>query len=115
MRVTRVRFTVRRMMVAVAVMAVVLSAADQLRRRRESFVQRAEESKRRVSAAYRDEQSARVGNPFDFDPRTTTAYSQWAEHHSAMREKYERAAASPWLFVGPDPPEPDWPNGVPRR
>ena len=114
MRVPRVRFTVRRMMVAVAVMAVVLTATVQLRQRRESFEQRAEECRRKVSAVYMDEQSARVGNRFNYDPRTTAAYYQLVEHYDALRLKYEQAAARPWWFVGPDLPEPVWPKGVPR-
>jgi hypothetical protein len=95
-------------------MAMVSGAADQLRRRRESFALRAEEWSRKVGAAYMDEQSARVGNHFNFDPRTTTAYYQLVKHYTAMREKYEQAAARPWSVVGPDLPEPDWPKGVPR-
>ena len=65
MRLPRVRFTVRMMMAAVAVMAVVLTAADQLRQRRESFEQRAKECMRKVSTAIMDEQSARVSNRFN--------------------------------------------------
>ena len=111
---TRVRFTMRSMVVAVAVMAVVLTAANQLRRRRESFKRRAEECMRKVSASYNAEQAARVGNRFNHDPRTTAAYYQLVEHYDAMQKKYEQAAARPWLPVGPDLPEPDWPKGVPR-
>jgi hypothetical protein len=88
-------FTVRRMMAAVAVMAVLLTATDRLRRRRESFEQRARECARRVSSAYQDEQAARVGNRFHVDPRTTTAYYQLVEHFDALRVKYEQAAARP--------------------
>jgi hypothetical protein len=29
-----------------------------------------------------------------------------ADHYARLRGKYERAAARPWLPVGPDPPEP---------
>jgi hypothetical protein len=41
-RLPRVRFTARRLMAAVAVVALILAVADQLRRRRESFQQHAE-------------------------------------------------------------------------
>jgi hypothetical protein len=112
MRLPGVRFTVQRLMAAVTVLALVLAVADQLRRRRESFQQRAEVCRQKVSDAYMDEQSARTTNRFNYDPRTTAAYSQLVEHYDALRVKSERAAARPWWFVGPDPPEPVWPRGV---
>jgi hypothetical protein len=110
----RVRFTVQRITVAVAVLALALTAADQLRRRRDSFKHLAEECRRKVSAAYMDEQVARAGNRFNHDPRTTAAYYQLVEHYSALHEKYEQAAQRPWFFVDNDVPEPIWPAGVPR-
>jgi hypothetical protein len=112
MRLPRVRFTVRRLMAAVAVLALALAVADQLRRRRESFQQRAAVCRRKVSAAYIDEQAARGAFQFDYDPRRTAAYYQLVEHYDALRVKYEQAAARPWWFVEPDPPEPVWPKGV---
>jgi hypothetical protein len=114
MRRPCVRFTVLPLMAAVMVLALVLAVADQLRRRRESFQLRAQVCRQKVSAAYLDEQSARTTNRFDYDPRTTAAYYQLVEHYDALRVKYERAAARPWEFVGPDPPEPVWPRGVPQ-
>ncbi len=30
-----------------------------------------------------------------------------ADHYAALRRKYELAARYPWLFVAPDPPEPE--------
>lgn len=112
MRLPHSKFTVRRLMAAVTVLALVLALADQLRRRRESFQQRAEVCRQKVGDAYMEEQSARTTNRFDYDPRTTAAYYQLVEHYDALRVKYERAAARPWWFVGPDPPEPVWPRGV---
>jgi hypothetical protein len=112
MHLPRVRFTVRQLMAAVTVLALVLAVVDQLRRRRESFQQRAKVCRQKVCDAYMDEQSARTTNRFDYDPRTTAAYYQLIEYYGALRVKYERAAAHPWWFVGPDPPEPVWPRGV---
>ena len=118
----RVRFTVRRMMVAMAVLAVVMGAVEGLRRRRESFQRRAEMFAQKVSAAILDEQdyrtsrrSNRRGSPSYYDNRTTVAYDQLVEHYDALRVKYEQAADRPWWFVAPDPPEPTWPKGVQRR
>jgi hypothetical protein len=115
MALRHVRFTMRRMMVAVAVMAVVMGTVEGLRRRRESFRRRAIECRQRVSAAIIDEQSARISNRFNHDVRTGTAYNQLVEHYDKLRVKYEQAAARPWWIVSPDHPEPDWPKDVPRR
>jgi hypothetical protein len=30
-----------------------------------------------------------------------------ADHHAALKRKYERAARYPWLTIEPDPPEPE--------
>src|SRR4051794_9603025 len=92
-RLPRVRFTVQRLMAAVTVLA--LALADQLRRRRESFQQRAEVCRQKVSAAYMDEQAARGAFQFDYDLRRTAAYYQLVEHYDVLRVKYERAAR-PW-------------------
>jgi hypothetical protein len=99
-------------MAAVTLLALVLAVADQLRRRRELFQHRAEVCRQKVSDVYMDEQSARTTNRFDYEPRTSAAYFQLVEHYDALRVKYERAAARPWWFVDPDPPEPVWPRGV---
>ena len=118
----RVRFTMRQMMVIVAVLAVVVGTIEGLRRRRGSFDRRAKMFAQKVGAAIMDEQSYRLSHrsnrrdsPFYYDNRTSVAYDQLVEHYDAMRVKYEQAAARPWLLVEPDLLEPDWPKGVPKR
>ncbi len=102
MRVPRVRFTVRRMMVAVAIVGL----ASGLWRRRESFL---EESRRYAVAA--------TLHPCSLPPEEgTDEYRRWQEEEEMIRRrddhllrlaaKYERAARYPWLPVAPDPPEP---------
>ena len=122
MRIPRLRLTMRRTMVFVAVMAVVAGTVEGTRRRCQSFERRANMFARKVGTAYMDEQayrtnrrSNRPGSAFYYDNRTSVAYGQLVEHYDALRVKYEQAAARPWWFVGPDPPEPDWPRGVPRQ
>jgi hypothetical protein len=122
MPLPRVRFTVRRMMVAVAVIALVMGTVEGLRRRRESFQRRAKMFAQKVSVAIMDEQiyrmnrrSNRPGSMFYYDNRTSVAYDQLVEHYDTLRLKYEQATARPWLFVAPDPQEPTWPKGVQRR
>jgi hypothetical protein len=110
----RGRLTVRRILVALAVVAVLMSLVQAMRRRSDFFEQRARTFAGKVGAAYMDEQNYRTSRGVFglYDPRTTAAYYQLVEHYDALRLKYERAAARPWWFVSPDPPEPLWPKGV---
>ena len=101
MRVPRVRFTVRRMMVAVAVVALVLGGvlrALDLARRSAEYRRKATEAekheKRLVSYSKRYPERAK---------RLRALSGDWA----SVKEKYHRAARYPWLPVAPDPPEPE--------
>ncbi|MGO9917321.1 MAG: hypothetical protein ACLQIB_21805 [Isosphaeraceae bacterium] len=109
-----VRFTMRRMMAAVAVMAVAMGTVEGLRRRRASFLRRASECSQKAGYAGMAKQVAWFNNRWAYDQRADTAYDHLGEHYNALRVKYEQAAAHPWWFVGPDPPEPVWPTDVPR-
>ena len=117
MRPPRVRFSLRWMMAAVAAVAMVAAAGEGLRRRRESFERRAEFFAQKVGDEIMAEQSFRGNHRtvnMGDDPRTTAAHYQLVDHYDALRDKYSRAAARPWLSVAPDPPVPPWPKGVPR-
>ena len=118
MRPLRVRFSLRWMMAAVAAVAMVVAAGEGLRRRRESFELRAEIFAQKVSDEIVAEQNYRSNHRSDnmgYDPRTSAAHYQFVDHYDALRGKYNRAAARPWLSVAPDPPEPAWPKGVPHE
>ena len=39
--------------------------------------------------------------------RAVRRHALMSAYHGAMRRKYEAAGRSPWLPVGPDPPEPE--------
>ena len=91
----RLRFTVRGMMSAVAVVAALIGAGIGLSRRRERFLARA------------------ALHGVEIGPAATVHYSfnddramRWRTWHARLVEKYERAARHPWLPVAPDPPEP---------
>lgn len=119
MRLPRVRFTVRTIMVGVAVVALVI-AVEQTRRRRALFHERAEFHSRREYDYGRlvplAESLAR-GETFESkDEKGEPAYVcgniirgirespvRWA-YHARLRRKYERANRLPWLTVEPDPP-----------
>ena len=87
------RFTVRRLMVAVAVVAVMLSILAELSRRRIQFGR---------MAAYHRRRRGSVVAPFDF----CHVGNEKQFFHAIMERKYMRARSSPWISVPPDPPEP---------
>lgn len=95
-RLPRPRFTVRWLMIAVAIVGVVLGVTIE---RRGRF--------RKIAAHHRGE----CGNLINRSPYV--AFSNYSEatnrridwHHS-MWLRYEDAARSPWLPVAPDSPEP---------
>jgi hypothetical protein len=90
MKFIRPRFTVRRLMVAVAIVAFVIATlkrSEDYRRRADHF--------RSLQPDYISYQSALR----DF----------WIkqEYYAQMEQKYRDAAWLPWLPVAPDPPEPE--------
>src|SRR3954469_24445016 len=99
MRVPRVRFTVRRMMVAIAVIAMLLCGAMMGKRwvgcyRRASLYAAGERQWREMAARDRG------------DPRSIAATwgPQIAEDYAQLARKYRRAMWRPWSPVAPDPP-----------
>jgi hypothetical protein len=90
MRLPRVRFTVRRMMVAVALIASVLGLLVWMDRRAREFRDRRDYHRTCWSA---------IDEGFDVEPAP-------AAYHRTMAEKYRRAAERSWLPIEPDPPEP---------
>jgi hypothetical protein len=89
MRLPRPRFTVRRLMVAVAITAVAIYMGL-VAWRIETYAMRADAHARHLNS----------GHSFKHD---STDLIQW---HERMRLKYENAARNSWLPVAPDPPEP---------
>jgi hypothetical protein len=87
----RVRFTLRRMMVAVAVVAIGLGVVDWIGRRAARF---------RALWAYHINRVGLVSSPNPWPHEVQGIY------HLKMGEKYRVAALRPWLPVEPDPPEP---------
>ncbi len=134
MRLPRPRFTVRRMMIAVAVVA--LLVGSEMTRRRWAYFRAiahsyagAEEFDRFLlgggTAIVRmeDGQVSEIHGPLSFrsgaegggsievtgDPSPgydAESLRRRADYHAQLRRKYERAARYPWLAVVPDPPKP---------
>jgi hypothetical protein len=115
MRLPRVRFTVRRLMIVVAVAAGLMAAWVGLARLRllsSDYRARAEQHAGIEETLRRIVASDGADAPVDISPgpglrsRRFTARAV-AEHEAALRRKYERAARYPWLPVEPDPLEPE--------
>jgi hypothetical protein len=92
-RLPRVRFTVRRLMVAVAVVGITLGALAACRSRSARF--------REIRDRHRAAMIVGFEAPGEAAP---AARLDW---HRAIERKYEYAARHPWLPVAPDPPEPE--------
>ncbi len=103
------RMTVRRWMVAVAIVALA-TAAGQMWRRSIEYVGRAarySKMERYIRECAAIESKI---NPSDRPPRCRKpnqgGLPVMIAHFADLRGKYERAARYPWLSVVPDPPEP---------
>ena len=106
MRLPRVRFTVRCMMVAVAVVAVVFGGVH-LRQRANLYREKARQHAQMESII-----AAVYALSIPPDPQLAPLNAARHTYHAAMRAKYDRAASRPWEYVPPDPPEPGWSPAV---
>ena len=96
MKLPRVRFTVRRMMIAVMITAVLIWA-ERLRRLSKGYEERAESLGWEVFGA--SEYSPH-------GPEDAAHQRALVNHYRMLEDKYNRASKRPWLPVEPDPPEP---------
>jgi di/tripeptidase len=131
MRLPRVRFTVRRMMIAVAVVAVLIACSFQavrLHRNYQHYSWRVEfhttmeqgdltlasslnnladvlssGASRLAGRGFGEEMGQRAKKHFREAERRRVS----AKYHAQMKAKYEAAARRPWLDVEPDPPPPE--------
>jgi hypothetical protein len=126
MRLRRVRFTLRAMLIAVASIALVLggwrllwlrsiyqktaiahAAYEHLARTMQRFVEDEGKDERELEIAFgmnvepeREEVKAKRAADARVNHRT-------ADYHAALKHKYEQAASRPWVPVAPDPPPPE--------
>lgn len=109
MRLPRMRFTVRAMMVAVAVVASLAAAAITVERRATRFRDLAARHVRWVEGigGYHSGHEGDRVHYHDWNGKELTdreaAKYLW---HAKLRKKYLDASIRPWLPVAPDPPEP---------
>ncbi|SRR5579883_3454281 len=104
MRGPRWQFSLRRMMIAVALAALVFGG--EATRRRWSTLSSAYRVKAalfesRAMMAARGRSEAEVLNV-----HRKGEFQRLADHYDALALKYDLAARFPWLPIGPDPPEP---------
>ena len=108
MRRPRLRSTVRRMMLAVAITGAVLGL---LAERRSRFLRLAEHYRARAGTWVLDRpilESTPRYSPFSFiDPDGRDVPIPRSRWHRQLAATYRAAAARPWLPVEPDPPEPE--------
>jgi hypothetical protein len=118
MQMPRFRFTVRRMMVAVAFAGLVLAPAAWGIRllgyaegfRRQSARMQARERRDFMACRYwRDaaETNRALGVAAEKERANAAHFERLAGYCGSLSRKYERAARYPWLPVEPDPPEPE--------
>jgi hypothetical protein len=116
----RLRFTVRRMLIAVAIVAILCGGGVQIRRAI-AFSQLAsshtsfglfwhsqEQWHRQFARSILESDRPRLSEN-DAAEQTEQAEKSkvLADYHAAMKAKYEAAARRPWLSVEPDPPRPE--------
>ena len=94
MGMPRVRFTIRRLMVAVAVVAIYFGWSRWMERRSERF-----------RALWIDHIN-KVGEISSPKPELLRPHEVQGYYHLKIGEKYRAAMNRPWLPVEPDPPEP---------
>jgi hypothetical protein len=100
----RVRFTVRRLMIAVAVLALLLGATA-IRQRRAHFQSLADYHA--VQARHIQSSHGSMIRPGGTLVHVPLGSPSRAAYHKDMAIKYEHAASRPWMTVEPDPPLPE--------
>jgi hypothetical protein len=111
------RFTTRRLMVLVALLAILMQiarlSATAYHRWQSAYshellahTMRMNGEVIRVTMARRSRQGAAPA-AVKQDRAALAQHVEWAEYYSRLSIKYRRAARYPWLLVPPDPPPPE--------
>ena len=110
----RFRFTLLRMMIAVAI-AGTLFGFTAIGIRRSAFLRRADahrkaaveqESLAEYLAIGRHYERNDAGTGLVLSPDSSGLAKTLRKYHDRLQAKYARAARYPWLAIAPDPPEP---------
>jgi hypothetical protein len=103
MRLPRFRFTIGRLMVAVAILALALTIYVGIERRRAWLQRLAQYHWEKVAANSVVQADA---DRTIYRASASLRNRQLAHYHVNLANKYANAARYPWLPVSPDPPEP---------
>ena len=109
MRLPRLRFTIKRMMTVVAMVAVIIGGTQSWLRMRKA---RAREKVYRYMAGYHAMHeravviAARQGSATAGPEELVRLSREWSDFHAAMKRKYEHALAHPGVAIPYDPPYP---------
>jgi hypothetical protein len=112
MRLPHVRFTVRRLMVAVAFVAATSLLLEMNQR---AALYRATASHHAtlsrewlgIASRLRSDEALLTGAPGREAEATAGWLERMAPYHDSLMRKWARASQYPWLPVAPDPPEPE--------
>jgi hypothetical protein len=126
MRLPRVQFTMRGILIAVACIGLVMgglrliwlrsvyrkvalahAAYEKLARTLQTLVENEDQDERKLEIAFgikvqSESEAVKAKRAADAGVNQKTA-----EYHAAMKHKYEQAASSPWIPITPDPPRPE--------
>lgn len=126
MRLPRVRFTLRGMLIAVAGIALAMGGLRLLWLRNvhrnaaqahAAYENLARTLQRTVEDERKAERELKIGFGMKVEPESDAVKAKraadakvnqkTAEYHAALKYKYERAAGRPWVRIAPDPPPPE--------
>lgn len=106
MRLPSVRFTIRSLMIVVAIAGLAL-AGLQVRRRQTTYRQQAAaHAAQEVALRTRAEWAGRMARKGYVPRREEVDSRAQADHHARLKVLYEQAASRPWMSITPDPPGP---------
>jgi hypothetical protein len=115
----RLRVTIRGMMILVAILAIIFWAGlESTRSERRNYFRRKANMHAELERIFRDDQQRRIslavplekrGEDATIFRRSEAKAVARADHHAAMKRKYELAASQGVFTVDPDPPLPVWP------
>jgi hypothetical protein len=114
MKLPRLRFTIRRLMLAVAIVGVLMGSLVEwnvLRHRASLYRKRAQDHADMETSLRFTAEGPGGTNRVDISPGPGIPSKPFPiqvviDHEVRLRRKWEKAARYPWLTVEPDPPEP---------
>jgi hypothetical protein len=123
MRMTRLRLTVRWLMLGVAAVAILLTAGIVGRRWASLVVRGGYHARQEARFTAESLASFRKGtdeSKAGQDGKAVASYAnalrqlEMRSYHGRLRKEYDRARWTPWRPVPPDPPPPEWPITLSR-